>query len=178
VCIYPFPRSSGFFFSPYSMSYTVQFSFSTFFSVSPSCFRSYSLNFSFSTFFSFSPHISGPTLCILIFHVLQCFLPYSRSSSVCFSFFMFLGFLAKFHVLQRAFLNFHIFQVSRNIPGTIVCIYHFPSFSVFLAVSRSYNVHFSFSSFFSFIAIFQVLHVQFSFCKFFIIFCHITGPRV
>ena len=78
------------------------------------------------TFFSVSRHIPGPTVCIshfsrfsvflaifqvlqcafLIFHVFQCFLPYSRSYSVSVSFSMFFSFF-------------------RITPGPTVCISHF-----------------------------------------------------
>jgi hypothetical protein len=73
-------------------------------------------------------------------------------------------FLAIFQVLQCVFFIFHDFQFSRHIPRPIVCISHFPTFSVFLAIfqgiqclclifhvfqcflpySRSYRVYLSF----------------------------------
>ena len=107
-------------------------------------FTSYSLCFTFSTFFSVSGHIPGPTLCIshffsfssfiailqvlqsgfLVFHVFECSSPYSRSNSVCVSFFTFLSFLAIY--LQCAFQIFTLFSVSRHISRPTVCVSHFP----------------------------------------------------
>ena len=66
-------------FSPYSMSYRVNFSFSTYFSVSrhfpgpPVCVSR------FFTFFRFLAIFQVLQCAFLIFYVLQCFLPYSRS---------------------------------------------------------------------------------------------------
>ena len=74
----------------------------------------------------------------LIFHVFQCFSPYSRLYNVCVSFSTFFNFHAIFKVLQCVFLILHVFQC-------------------FLPYSRSYHVSFSFSSLVSFLYIFQVL---------------------
>ena len=66
-------------FSPYSMSYRVNFSFSSYFSVSrhfpgpPVCVPR------FFTFFRFLAIFQVLQCAFLIFYVLQCFLPYSRS---------------------------------------------------------------------------------------------------
>ena len=90
----------------------------------------------------------------LIFHVFECFLPYSRSKSFYVSFFTFFQFscdipgtivcishfsrlsifLAIFHFLQCVFLIFHDFQFSCLIPGPTVCISHFLAFSVVFAI--------------------------------------------
>ena len=78
-------------------------------------------------------------------------------------------------------LIFHVFRFSHHIPGPIVCVFHFPRFSVFSPYSRSYREYFSFSTFFNvsrhipgsavyvahfarfsvFLAIFQVLQCAF-----------------
>ena len=118
--------------------------------------RSYSVCFSFSTFFSVSSHILGhivwvshffPVLSLYcrsyivhlsFFYVYECFSTYSRSYSVCVSFSMFFSFLAIIQVLQCVFLTFHIFQC-------------------FSPYSSSYFVSFSFFSLSSFIAIFLFL---------------------
>ena len=160
------------FYSPYSSSYSVCVSFSTFsdfidiFQVLHCAFltfyifqsflpysRSYSVRFSFYTlFFRFSRNIPDPKVCVshysrfsvflaicqvlryafLIIHAFQCFSPYSRSYSVCFSFSMF-------------FSGFFFFC---HIPGPTVSVSLFPRFSVLSLYSRSYVVHFSFSTFF------------------------------
>ena len=92
--------------------------------------RSYSVYFSFFTFFSVSSNISSPTVCVFILHAFQfsrhlpglrvyiyhfscfqCFFPYSRNYHVSVSFFFtFLSFLAIIQVLQRAFLTFQVIQ--------------------------------------------------------------------
>ena len=112
----------------------------------------------------------------LIFHFLECFLPYSRSDSVCVSFFMFFSFLCILQVLLCAFLIFQVFSVSCLIPGLTVCVSHFMCFPVsspysrsyivhvfecFLPYSRSYSVCVSFSTIFSFLFIIQVLQCVF-----------------
>ena len=143
------------FYSPYSSSYSVCVSFSTFsdfidiFQVLHCAFltfyifqsflpysRSYSVRFSFYTlFFRFSRNIPDPKVCVshysrfsvflaicqvlryafLIIHAFQCFSPYSRSYSVCFSFSMF-------------FSVFFFFFC--HIPGPTVSGSVFPRFSV------------------------------------------------
>ena len=72
----------------------------------------------------------SPTFVFLIFQDFHCFLPHSRSYSVCFSFSMIFSFLLMFLVLLWAF---HIFNV----------------FECFSPYFRSYSVHFSFFTFFS-----------------------------
>ena len=142
-----FPRFSD--FSPYS--------------------RSYSVNFSFSTFFSVSPHISGPRVCILIFHVLQffvfCFLlllllPFFTPTVCLFNFSCLSVFCpySRSYIVQFSFSTIFRFSphipgppvwVSGHIPDHKVFVPHFPRFSVFLLYPRSYSVYFSFSTFFS-----------------------------
>jgi hypothetical protein len=90
----------------------------------------------------------------LIFHIFQCFLPYTMFSSVPFSFSIFFRFsdhipcstvriayfprfsvfLAMYLVLQCAFLFSMFITVSRYIPCSTVCVYNFPCFSVFLGI--------------------------------------------
>jgi len=111
VCAFHFPCFSVvffFFFLPYSRSYSVRFSFSTFFSSLAifqvlccaflifhllHCFWLYSMSnsvfVSFSTFFSFLYSFQIIDCAFHIFHVFQCFSPYSRSYSVRYSFFTF-----------------------------------------------------------------------------------------
>ena len=131
--------------------------------------------------FQFSLHTPGLQFAFLIFHVFQCFSPYSMSYSVCFSFSMIFSFPAILHVLQCAFLFstfllflaifqikqclfliFHVFQFSCHIPVPTVCLSHFPRFYCFSLYSRSKNVCvFFFLTFFSFFAIFQFLKCAF-----------------
>ena len=130
---------------------------------------SYSIHFSFSTFFSVSCHIPGLPVCVShIFHVFQvsCIIP---SPTVCISHFLcFAVFLALFQILECPFIIFHVFQcfspysssyielfsfskfftVSCHIPGHAVFLSHFPRFSLFSPNSKSYCMHFSFSTIF------------------------------
>ena len=87
------------------------------------------------------------------------FSPYSRSYSVCVPFSTFFSFLAIIQVLHCVFLIFHIFEC-------------------FLPYSRSNSVCVSFSTFFSFLAIVQVYCMYFSFSTFFNVSSHILGPTV
>jgi len=97
----------------------------------------------------FSSHIRGPTVCVtfstffsfltnqilpcvfLIFHLCQCFSPYSMSYHVSFCFSFLVSFLAIFQVVQCAIFIFDVFQC-------------------FLPYSRTYSVSVSFSTLFSF----------------------------
>jgi hypothetical protein len=125
----------------------------------------------------------------------RCFLPYSRSYSVCFSFFMFFSILDLLQVLESAFLIFQVFSVSRHDSRNNVYISHFPWFSVCSKYSRSYSVHFSFYMFFLFVCfwpyfmsnsvsvpfskfftIFRSYSLHFSFFTFFSLSCHISSP--
>jgi hypothetical protein len=81
------------------------------------------------------------------------------SYHVSFSFSPFISFLAIFQVLQCKFLNFLVGQVSRHIPGPIVCISHFARFSEFLTIFQ----------------VKQCLCLIFHEFKF---SCHIPGPTV
>jgi hypothetical protein len=160
-CSCPFPRLSV--FSPPSRSYKgVFFIFHIYHCFSPYS-RSYSVCFSFYTFFSISRHISCPTMLVSHFPSLSVFLQYDRSYRVYFSFFMFFRvprfipghtvfvsfstfgsfltifqvlkwaclifyvfsvFLAIFHVIECLCLIFHVCQCSRQNPGPTVCIFH------------------------------------------------------
>ena len=102
----------------------------------------------------------------------QCFSQYSRSYSVCVSFFSLFGFLASGFFLFFTFLN-----VSRHISSPIGCVFHFSKFFSFFIIfqglrcsfliihnfqcfspySRSNSVFVSFYSFFSFLAIILIL---------------------
>ena len=59
---------------------------------------------------TFSRNNTGPTLCMYRFYVSHCFLPHSRSYSVCFSFSTIFIFLSILQVLQCAFLIFPVFE--------------------------------------------------------------------
>ena len=162
-------------FSPYSRSYSVHFSFSTF-SVFLAIFQVIQCLCIIIHVFQFSCHIPGPT--VLISH-----------------FASFWVFLALFHVLQCVFL-FSMNSVFSLNPGPNYCISHFSRFPVFLSIfhvlqcaflisqifecllpySRSYSVHFSFPPFSMF---FAILHVIQWFCLIFHvfqIFRHNIGP--
>jgi hypothetical protein len=110
------------FFSPYSISYLVHFSFSTYLSV--------------------SRHIAGARVCVSHFLDFQfsCHTPvptFSTFPTVFMSnFSIFLVFLAIYHVLQCVFLILSDFQLSRLTPGPTVCISHFPLSWVFFAVFK------------------------------------------
>ena len=128
----------------------------------------YHVSFSFSTFFSFVAIFQVLECAIFIFHVFQCFSPYSRAYSVFVSFSMFVDFLDK--IQDSTVCIFHIFTVSCHIPCPTECVSHFTRFSVFLAkfhvlpcefhifhifqfcrpYSMSYSVFFSFSIIFSY----------------------------
>ena len=112
----------------------------------------------FSRFFNFLAIFQVRKCTFLIFHVFQCFLPYSRSYSVHFSFLTFFGVFAIFQCLQCAFLIFYVFQFFQHIPGPRVCIAHFSRFSVFLTICQV--IH-DCVLFFSFLAIIQVLQWSF-----------------
>ena len=98
VCISHFPRFSVFlaifqvlqctflifhvfqvfFFLPYSRSYSVYLSFSTFFSFL-TVIQAYSVHFSFSTFFSVSHHIRFHIVCLFYFSIKFPFSQYNNS---------------------------------------------------------------------------------------------------
>ena len=139
VCISHFPRFSV--FSPYSRSYSVHFSFFTFFSdfvifqvVKWMFLIFHDFQFSchipcptvdiskFSTFFSFPRHISRPKVCISHFPWFSVISPYSRSFSVNFTFFMFFSDFVIFQVVKWMFLVFHDLQFSCHIPRPTVDI--------------------------------------------------------
>ena len=150
--------------------------------------------------FQFSLHTPGLQCAFLIFHVFQCFSPYSRSNSVSVSFSMFSWFLAILEVLQCVFLIFHVFQcylpyfTSYSVSLSFSMIFSFLAillvlqcaflffqiFECFSRYSRSYSVHFSFSTFLGVSnhipgqdlpCVFLIFHdFQFS--------CHTPGPTV
>ena len=111
---------------------------------------SYHVSFSFSTFFSFVAIFQVLECAIFIFHVFQCFSPYSRAYSVFVSFSMFVDFLDK--IQDSTVCIFHIFTVSCHIPCPTECVSHFTRFSVFLAKFHVLSCEFHFSIFFSFVA--------------------------
>ena len=106
----------------------------------------------------------------------QCFSQYSRSYSVCVSFFSLFGFLA-----SRFFSFFTFLNASRHISSPIGCVFQFSKFFSFFVIfqglqcsflnihnfqcfspySRSNSVFVSFYSFFSFLAIILILQCVF-----------------
>ena len=140
------------------MSWSVHLSFSKLFSVSPLFIFPIVCLSHLSRFFNFLAIFQVRKCTFLIFHVFQCFLPYSRSYSIHFSFLTFFGVFAIFQCLQCAFLIFYVFQFSQHIPGPRVCIAHFSRFSVFLTICQV--IH-DCVLFFSFLAIIQVLQWSF-----------------
>ena len=149
-------------FLPYSTSYCMCVSFSTFFifltifqvlkctflifHVFP-CLSLYTSSYYviFLIFLvgQFSHHIPGSTVCISNLSHFQCFLPYSSSYSVCVSFSMFFSILTIMQVLECVFLICQVFQFSHHVPAHTVCISHlwsFPCFSPYW--NMSYNVCF------------------------------------
>ena len=90
---------------------------------------------------TFSRNHTGPTLCISHFYVSHCFLPHSKSYSVCFSFSTIFIFFAILQDLQCTFLIFLFLNVFRQFILNSVCV--------------------SFFTFFSFLAIFNVLQSVF-----------------
>jgi len=118
------------FSSPYFMSYSVCFSFSTFSVILP-YFRSDSEHSSFFMFLiflvifhylnriiltfrglPFSRPIPGPTMCISHFSRFSVISSFFYSSSGCFSFLMIFSFLGIFNDLQWTSLIFQLFQFS------------------------------------------------------------------
>ena len=112
----------------------VQFSFSKFLSIFLPYSRSYSVCVSFSTFFSFFIIIQGLQCVYLIFHVFECFSPYFMTYSVCFSFSMIFSFLTIFQVLPCAFLIFHIFEYFSPYSRSYTICVSFFWFFTFLAI--------------------------------------------
>ena len=204
-------------FSPYSRSYSVTFSFFTFFSVShhtpgPTVWLSHFSRFSvflaifqfivwlclIFPIFQFSHQNPGPTVCIyhisrfsvflaifqflqcvfLILHFFQGLLPYFISYHVSFPFSLFVSFLAIFQVLQCEFLILLVCQISCHIPVPTVCISHLHVFQCFSPYSRSYSVCVSFYTFFSFLATIQFQQFLSHFTRFFTASHHIPGPTL
>ena len=123
--------------------------------------RSYSVHFSFSTFFSVSRHNAGPTVyfshfsrfsvLLAIFHIIQCaFLIFHL-------FTRFSGFLPYSMSYNVNFLFFTSFSVSRHNPGPTVCIPHFLMFFSVSCQISYLRVCFLFSMIISFLAILQVI---------------------
>ena len=106
--------------------------------------------------FQFSPH--NPDLqCIFhIFHLIQCFYPYSSYTMFVTHFprvffFYFVCFFTTFQVLQCVFLTFHVFQCFSSIFHVLNCVYL--RFHLFQFFSPNSNPkvsisHFSHSSLF------------------------------
>ena len=127
--------------SPYSRSFSVHFSFITFFSDFV-IFQVVKWKFLISMIFSF----------LAIFPVLQwTFLNFPPFSV----------FLAIFHVLKYVFLILCDFHFCRHIPGPTVCISHFSRFSLISSLFKSSSVCFWYSVICSFLAIFHGLQWTF-----------------
>ena len=168
------------------MSYSVCFSFCTFFSVSShisyptiwvshfphlSVFspysRSYRVCVSFYTFFRFLTIFQVLQCSFLICYVFQCFSPYFISYHASFSFSSFVGFLAIFQVLKCEFLLFLFGEFYCYNPDPTVCISHFSRFHFFSPDSKSYSVCVLFSTFFNFLSTIQFLQCEFLIFKVF-----------
>ena len=109
---------------------------------SPYC-RSYSVHFSFSTFSNISCHIPGPTVfaynfphfsffhailhflpsAFFNFHVFECFSPYCRCYSVCFSFSFIFTLLAILQFIH--FPLFWVFLVILHVQQCLCLIFNF-----------------------------------------------------
>ena len=177
VCSSQFARFSV--FLQFSRTYIFRVSFSTLFSFLPT-FQVIQCLCLILKLLTFSQNNTGPTLCISHFQVSHCFLPHSRSYSVCFSFSTIFIFLSILQVLQCAFLIFPVFECFSTIQlkqclclistffnflaifQVLKCVFlNLHIFPCFLPNSRTYSVRFSYSTFFSSLAIFQVLECVF-----------------
>ena len=109
---------------------------------------SYRVCVSFSTVVFLFITIQVLRLIFVIFQVFDCYLPYSRSYSVCFSFSRFFSVSRHIFCTTCENLIFLICQFSRHYPGTTVCVFLiFHGFHCFLPYSRSFSVCVSFSTF-------------------------------
>ena len=112
--------------------------------------RSYHISFSFSSFDIFLAIFQVLKWVCIPFHVFQFFqhilVPVVWISH---SFFSFSSFIAIFHVLQCAFLIFHPFQFFSTYSRSYSVYLILKNLKFFFAHSRFYNVHFSFFKFFS-----------------------------
>ena len=123
---------------------------------------SYSVYFSFSKIFSFLAVIQVLQCAFLIFHVFECFSPYSRSYSGFVSFSTSFSFLAIIQVQHCVFHIFHVFQFSSHTPGPIVCISHISLFfTVPCHIPGPTVCVYYFTRFSVFLAIFHVLLFEF-----------------
>ena len=129
------------------------------------------------------------------FNFFQCFLPYFTSSSVCFSFpwlsgfspytksytikfFKFFSVFRVVHVKQWLCLLFQFLKFPCHNPGPTLCISHFSSFFLFLAIFDVLHCVFFFSRFFSFLALIQVLQCVFLIFHIYTVSRHILGLTV
>ena len=159
-------------FSPYSSSYSVYVSISTFLSFlnetqgTTVCIAQY---FTYSTV---SRHISVSTVCVSHFAHFSVFLPQSSSYTVCFSYLKFFTvsyhnpcptvyvshfthfsvFLTIFHVLLCDFLLFLDVSLLAIFQERQCAIFIFHFFPIFLAIFQVMQCFFSFSTFFNFLA--------------------------
>ena len=113
----------------------------------------------FSMIFSFLTILQVLHCAFLIFHVFDCFWPYSRSNIVCVSFST-------------------VFQFSCHIPGLIVHISHFSCFSVFFAIFKSIKCLCLIFHFFQFSRHISVQQCVFLIFHVFNLSRHITCPTV
>ena len=95
-----------------------------------------------------------------------------------FSFSFLVSFIAIIQILQCAFLIFHVFTFSHQIPSHTVFVSYFPRFSVFFPQSSSYSVYFSYLKFFTVSYHIPCPKVCFSFHTFFSVSCHISCPTM
>jgi len=142
-------------------------------------FMSYTVCFSFCSFFSVSRHIPGTTMWVSQFFVSQ-FSLHIHISTVCISHFScFSVFLDIFQVMQCLCFIFHVFLFSRYTPDLTVCISHFSCFSLFLAIFHVIQCLWPiFPRFSVFSPYSRSYSVYFSFFMFFTVPCHIPGHTV
>ena len=193
------------FFSPYSRSYSVHFSFSNLFSVSSHipgptvCISTFSV---FLTIFQvlqcvflivrdflFSRHTPGSTVCIFILQVFHYFLPYTNSKCFCLIFQVFKLFSPYSRTYSMHFSFSTLFSVPCHISHPTVCFSHFPFIFSFFAILQLLQCAFlifhvfqcllpyytSYSVCFSFSMIFSFLVII---QAQFYFFPHIPGPTV
>ena len=103
-----------------------------------------------------------------ILHAFECFLPYSRSNSVCVSFSTFFSSLAIMQDYCVYFSFFIFFSVSSSIVGCTVCVSHFARFSVIFTIFHALPCEFLLFLLCQFLLdIFQVLQCLCSIFHFF-----------
>ena len=136
------------------------------------------MSFSFYLFFSFLVIFQVLRCAFLLFHVFQCFLPYSSLYRFVSHFPRFSVFLPHYWSYSVYFSYFTFFTVSRHIPGPTMCVSLFARFSVFLTIFHVLPCEFLFSSLSVFSPYSRCYSEQFSFFTFYSVSRHIPGHTV